>query len=39
MTPGDGFETHDTEAAARERAEKALDYYKDEAPATGGMRK
>lgn len=33
--PGDGFETHDTESAARERAEKALDYYKDEAPSDG----
>lgn len=33
--PGDGFETHDTEAAARERAEKALQYYKDEAAGDG----
>jgi hypothetical protein len=33
--PGDGFETHDTESAARERAEKALDYYKDDAPSDG----
>ncbi|MCC6415089.1 MAG: hypothetical protein IT582_04185 [Opitutaceae bacterium] len=29
--PGDGFETHGTEYAARKRAERALDYYKDEA--------
>ena len=29
--PADGFETHDTETAARERAEKALQYEKDEA--------
>ena len=33
--PGDGFETHDTETAARERAEKALQYYKDEAAGDG----
>lgn len=33
--PGDGFEMHDTEAAARERAEKALEYYKDEAAGDG----
>jgi hypothetical protein len=33
--PGDGFETHDTEQAARERAEKSLDYYKDDAPSDG----
>lgn len=29
--PGDGYETHDTEAEARERAEKALQYERDEA--------
>jgi hypothetical protein len=33
--PCDGFETHDTETAARERAEKALQYEKDEAAGDG----
>ena len=33
--PADGFETHDTETAARERAEKALQYEKDEAAGDG----
>ena len=33
--PCDGFETHATETAARERAEKALQYEKDEAAGDG----
>lgn len=33
--PGDGFEIHNTEEAAKLRAERALEYYRDEAASEG----